>query len=144
VQLAIRRVRRVVHRPLPDRSLEARLERNAQAIAAALEGGAPVPMELRERFAMMVYGSLSTDYRPATVYDGRVTVIRAVPGVVPIELWQQWTTHPLHVVEVEGRHPDLGREPAVQHVAQALADALADAQGAEPPAAASAANAAGI
>ncbi|MGH2934750.1 MAG: AMP-binding protein, partial [Gaiellaceae bacterium] len=144
LQLAIGRVRRIVHRRLHGRAAEARRDRNAQAIAAALEGGDAVPIELREGFAMMVYGSISTAYTPATVYDGQVTVIRAVPGATPIELWQRWTTHPLHVVEVEGRHPDLGREPAVGRVARALADALADAQNPVPAAAASAANAAGI
>jgi len=103
-----------------DRGERAYRTSSNELLEAARLGGPPVPLDLRNSFAVLVYGWMAVAYTPETPYDGPVTVLTCAASSVHVAGWDGFLTTPFREVPIGASHLDLGTEAGVREVAAAL------------------------
>jgi amino acid adenylation domain-containing protein len=105
---------------------QARAERQQQRMAnRALERGERVPPAARSAALLQEFRGLVDEYRPRPPFADRVVLLRAEGALDrPDRGWSGLVAGALEVIDVPGRHLDLGREASGSYVGPVLARLL--------------------
>ncbi|MGH9125649.1 MAG: AMP-binding protein [Acidimicrobiales bacterium] len=104
-----------------------RKQQDAVRTSLAAPAGAPSDAEALAARIMYTYGMVAHGYRPATPFDGSILLLRAGgPGDRPDRGWANAVSGRVNIVDVPGAHNQLGLEPWVGAISDALREALGE------------------
>jgi len=95
------------------------------ALAEAEAHGAPLPIELRHRYAIRCFGEIVQSYRPGRTFKGRFLLLRTSDPGARDRGWAPHVHGRVDVLQLPVFHYQLLEDEAVQRTGRAIAEFLA-------------------